>query len=109
MRHMNNCHVYYIKLGTGDRPDIAKNCIHNNLLWLGFNEVTEEEIKQALQNEDKIICSTDWKDVWEPVRKVYREHNETTQTNYAKAIKQFYTATEDDFFFTFHQTLTAKN
>ena len=97
---MRNCRVYYIKLGAGYQPDIAKNCITNNLLWLGYNEVPEDVIQQALQSETQHNCKN-WKEVWNPVRKVYDDKNETTQTNYAKAIRQFYTATEEDYFFTF--------
>ena len=100
MKHMKNCRVYYIKLGAGYQPDIAKNCITNNLLWLGYNEVPEDVIQTALQNETQYNYK-DWKEVWNPVRKVYDDKNETTQTNYAKAIRQFYTATEEDYFFTF--------
>lgn len=97
---MRNCRVYYIKLGAGYQPDIAKSCITNNLLWLGYNEVPEDVIQQALQSETQHNCKN-WKEVWNPVRKVYDDKNETTQTNYAKAIRQFYTATEEDYFFTF--------
>ena len=97
---MRNCHVYYIKLGSGNQPDIAKKCIASNLLWLGFNEATEDVIHEAIQNEYQCNCN-DWKEAWEPVRQSYSNTNKTTQTNYAKAIRQFYTATKDDFFFTF--------
>lgn len=97
---MRNSHIYYIKLGAGSQPDIAKNCITNNLLWLGYNEVPEDVIQQAINNETQCGCN-DWKEAWDSVRKIYSNKNETTQTNYAKAIRQFYTATEDDYFFTF--------
>lgn len=91
-------HIYYIKLGTGEQTPIAQKCIEDNLLWLNFYEASEDVIQQAIANEQN--CS-DWKKAWEPVRQAYSDKNETTQTNYAKAIRQFYTATEDDYFFTF--------
>ena len=93
-------HVYYIKLGDGQHPEIARKCIEDDLLWLGFIEAPEDVIQKALLNEQK-NPSKDWKESWEPVRKAYPDKNSQTQTNYAKAIRQFYTATEDDYFFTF--------
>lgn len=97
---MHPSHVYYIKLGTGEQKDIAQKCIGDNLLWLDFREVSEASIKQAISNELN-TPSHDWKEAWAPVRKAYADKNEATQTSYAKAIRQFYTATGDDYFFTF--------
>lgn len=97
---MEKGHVYYIKLGDGQHPEIARKCIEDDLLWLGFIEAPEDVIQEVLLNEQKSL-SKDWKESWEPVRKKYPDKNSQTQTNYAKAIRQFYTATEDDYFFTF--------
>ena len=97
---MKQGRVYYIKLGAGTQPEIVNKCIAENLLWLGFQEAAEDTIQQAIQNEAQ-ANGQNWKEAWEPVRQVYSNMNKTTQTNYAKAIRQFYTATEDDYFFTF--------
>ena len=97
---MQKDNVYYIKLGSGSRIDIAEKCIANNLLWLGYNEATEDVIQKAIRNEQQ-NPSKDWKETWEDVRQSYSNANKTTQTNYAKAIRHFYMAKEDDYFFTF--------
>ncbi len=92
--------VFYIKLGAGNQINIAKKCIENDLLWLGYNEAKDETIKEAILNEQQ-DSSKEWKEIWEPVRHSFPKANKQTQTSYAKAIRQFYTASEDDYFFTF--------
>lgn len=92
--------VFYIKLGAGNQINIAKKCIENDLLWLGYNEAKDETIKEAILNEQQ-DSSKEWKEIWEPIRHSFPQANKQTQTSYAKAIRQFYTASEDDYFFTF--------
>lgn len=92
--------VFYIKLGAGNQINIAKKCIENDLLWLGYNEAKDETIKEAILNEQQ-DSSKEWKEIWESVRHSFPKANKQTQTSYAKAIRQVYTASEDDYFFTF--------
>lgn len=97
--------VYFIKLGDGKHTDIAERCIAENLLWLGFNEASESVVRKALENElgnpDHNTNKYSYKEDWTPVRQAFQQKNETTRTNNALAIRRFYTATEDDYFFTF--------
>ena len=76
---MQKDNVYYIKLGSGSRIDIAEKCIANNLLWLGYNEATEDVIQKAIRNEQQ-NPSKDWKETGEDVRQSYSNANKTTQT-----------------------------
>lgn len=104
-----NAHVFYIKLGTSEESNITEKCINEDLLWLSFYEANEETIKQALKKESNNpnhnsseYNKEEWKKDWEPVRNAY-DRNDTTKTNNALALRRFYTAKEEDYFFTFYK------
>lgn len=101
-------HVYYIKLGTGSQLDITKTCIENNLLYISFKETPEWAIQEALKNEKNNplhdYTSYDYKNDWEPVRNTSMGKNETVKSTVTTSLRKFYTATEDDYFFTFYNS-----
>jgi len=101
-----NTHIYYIKLGTGEQLNIAQKCIfEENLLWLSFTKASESCILESLSNEEQNPLHNtpkyNYAKDWEPVRQAYANCTDTVQTSNALAIRRFYTATAEDYFFTF--------
>jgi len=77
----------YIKLGK--RGEFVEECIKNNILKIGFNNIDHD---LCLQNE------------WEKVRDGFIKdgHSNRVATNFNNQVKKFYQADENVLWFTFH-------